>query len=186
MGNSLNTKKRLAGSLRDLLGTVPMNRITIEMIASNCGYNRQTFYYHFRDVRALVEWMFVYEIRQAAGDIRKYSTSAAIELIMRYLYDNRSVTLAVFGSLERDYVERFIYSAVHDAVYDNVIRKSVYVNIDPKDMEFIANCFTLVCTALLIQWMDGGMREEINGLIRRTAHMMQGAVDMAVQRMKQE
>lgn len=186
MGNSFTTKKVLAGSLKELLAKTPLKKITIEMIASNCGYNRQTFYYHFKDIKALVEWMFVSEIRQVVGDIRKYSTSNAIEVIMRYLYENRSVTLSVFGCLGRDHVERFIYSAIYDAVYDNVIQKSVYVTIDPDDMEFIANYFTLVCTAMLVQWMEKGMEGEINSLIGRTGRMMQGAVDMAVQRMKIE
>ncbi|MEG1613689.1 MAG: TetR/AcrR family transcriptional regulator C-terminal domain-containing protein [Clostridia bacterium] len=186
MGHSLTTKKAMAYSLKALMTEMPFNKITIDKIVANCGYNRQTFYYHFKDIKELFEWLYIFETQQLVGDVRKLSTSNAIAGIMRYLYENREVTLCAFSSLGREYVEKFIYSCIYDAIHDHVIQKSVYVIIDGIDIEFIANYFTLTYVALLVQWMDKGMEEEIEPFISRLGRMMQGSVDLAVQRMKKD
>ena len=109
MGNSLNTKKMMANSLKELIQEMPFSKITIDKIVTNCGYNRQTFYYHFKDIKELFEWLYKFETQQVVGDIRKLSTSNAIDVIMRYLYDNRAMTLSAFNSLGREYIEKFIF-----------------------------------------------------------------------------
>ena len=105
---------------------------------------------------------------------------------MRYLYDNRAMTLSAFNSLGREYIEKFIYESIYDAVHDQVIQKSVYVIIDNEDIEFIANYFTITYVALMVQWLQHGMAEEIDSFIKRIGRMMQGAVDAAVQKMRKE
>ena len=47
------TKRALEQSLKNLLLQKPLNKITISDIADDCGINRMTFYYHFKDSRAL-------------------------------------------------------------------------------------------------------------------------------------
>lgn len=50
------TKRALEESLKRLLLTKPLNKITIADITSDCGISRMTFYYHFQDIYDLVEW----------------------------------------------------------------------------------------------------------------------------------
>lgn len=42
------TKRALEQSLKNLLLQKPLNKITINDIAEDCGINRMTFYYHFK------------------------------------------------------------------------------------------------------------------------------------------
>lgn len=50
------TKRALEQSLKNLLLKKPLTKITINDIADDCGINRMTFYYHFKDIYDLVEW----------------------------------------------------------------------------------------------------------------------------------
>lgn len=50
------TKRALEASLKNLLLQKPLNKITINDITEDCGINRMTFYYHFKDIYDLVEW----------------------------------------------------------------------------------------------------------------------------------
>ena len=49
------TKRALEQSLKNLLSKKPITKITINDIAEDCGINRMTFYYHFKDIYDLVE-----------------------------------------------------------------------------------------------------------------------------------
>lgn len=44
------TKRALEASLKNLLLQKPLNKITVGDIANDCGINRMTFYYHFKDI----------------------------------------------------------------------------------------------------------------------------------------
>ncbi len=53
---SQTTKRALEASLKNLLLKKPLDKITIQDIADDCGISRMTFYYHFKDIYDLVEW----------------------------------------------------------------------------------------------------------------------------------
>ena len=44
------TKRAIEQSLKNLLAKKPLTKITINDIAEDCGINRMTFYYHFKDI----------------------------------------------------------------------------------------------------------------------------------------
>ena len=50
------TRQAMADSLRTLLRERPLSRISVRDITEGCHVNRQTFYYHFRDVYDLMFW----------------------------------------------------------------------------------------------------------------------------------
>ena len=56
------TKKALAVSLKKLLSKKELSKITISNITDECGVNRQTFYYHFKDIYDLLEWIYKNEV----------------------------------------------------------------------------------------------------------------------------
>ena len=49
MQEHLDTKRILAAALKQLTCRKSFDKITIADITQQSGYNRQTFYYHFRD-----------------------------------------------------------------------------------------------------------------------------------------
>ncbi len=53
---SQTTKRALANSLKSLMAKKPLDKITVTDIAKDCGVNRQTFYYHFKDIFDLIEF----------------------------------------------------------------------------------------------------------------------------------
>ena len=60
--SSLTTKRAIAYAFKDLLKEKAFNKITVNDIAKECDINRQTFYYHFQDIRDLVEWTCLDEV----------------------------------------------------------------------------------------------------------------------------
>ena len=56
------TKNALATALKKLLSKKELSKITISNITEECGVNRQTFYYHFKDIYDLLEWIFTNEV----------------------------------------------------------------------------------------------------------------------------
>ena len=58
MDFSERTKLVLAESIKELMKTVDLDRITVTEIVMNCKTTRQTFYRNFKDKYDLVNWYF--------------------------------------------------------------------------------------------------------------------------------
>ena len=58
MADSNITKNALAASMKKLMSKSPFSKISVGDICENCGMNRTSFYYHFRDKYDLVNWIF--------------------------------------------------------------------------------------------------------------------------------
>ena len=57
-GSKDRMKVLLAESLKKCMKTAPLEKITVKEITDTCGTTRQTFYRHFQDKYALVNWYF--------------------------------------------------------------------------------------------------------------------------------
>ncbi|MDD6715832.1 MAG: TetR/AcrR family transcriptional regulator C-terminal domain-containing protein [Firmicutes bacterium] len=58
MADSNATKNALAASMKKLMRKKPFEKISVSDICEDCGINRKSFYYHFRDKYDLVNWIF--------------------------------------------------------------------------------------------------------------------------------
>ena len=59
------TKRALEQSLKNLMLKMPLTNITFGDITEDCGINRMSFYYHFKDIYDLVERACLENARRA-------------------------------------------------------------------------------------------------------------------------
>ena len=108
------TKRALEASLKKLLLERPLDKITVTDIAEDCGINRMTFYYHFRDIYDLVEWACQEDARRILDGKRTYTTwQEGFRRILDGLIDNRPFILNVYRSVRREQVETFLFQVTH-------------------------------------------------------------------------
>ena len=58
------TKKAIKDTFIALLDERPLNRITVKDIVEACGINRNSFYYHFEDLPALLEEIIAEQVQR--------------------------------------------------------------------------------------------------------------------------
>jgi len=152
-----NTKKQLSNSLKEILQQKPFFKVTISEIASRCGLNRKTFYYHFSDVRQLLEWTF----KQEAVDIfteygRMNNFSDAILFTVDYIQKNKLFLANVYNSIGGyDLTEFFRCN------FCEVIEMSVSMHEKQLDITVSDNYKAFLCS-FYSQALSGQMLELIN------------------------
>ena len=109
------TKRALEASLKNLLLQKPLNKITINDIAEDCGINRMTFYYHFKDIYDLVEWCCEEDAAKALAGKKTYETwQQGLLQIFEAVQDNKPFILNVYRSVSREQVENYLYRVTYD------------------------------------------------------------------------
>ena len=105
----MKTKKALAESLKNLLLQKPLNKITISDIADDCGINRMTFYYHFKDIYDLVEWTCAEEAAQAMEGKKTYDTwQEGFLNIFSAVQANKPLIMNVYRCVSRERIEQYL------------------------------------------------------------------------------
>ena len=112
------TKQALASSLRKLLEEKPLDKITVVDVAEDCGVNRQTFYYHFRDIYDLVDWFFAAETTRALEGKETYDTwQEGFLRIFAWVQENRTLVVNAYRSVSREQVEQYLYQVTYRLLY---------------------------------------------------------------------
>ncbi|MGN0564167.1 MAG: TetR/AcrR family transcriptional regulator C-terminal domain-containing protein [Candidatus Heritagella sp.] len=166
---SFNTKKMLAESLKKIMGTKPLSKITISEIISDCGVNRKTFYYHFPDIYALLKWMLEQETIEVVKNFDlMVNPEEALAFVMDYVDDNKHIINCAYDSMGRDEMKRFfltdLYGVVH-SVIDSVAGE-IGVTVEEGFTDFLTTFYTEALAGMLINYFRGSEGREREELIR--------------------
>lgn len=178
---SKTTKESLAESLKTLMNTTPLAKITINDIVRDCGVNRRTFYYHFQDIYALLEWIFRTEVISAMAENTTYQTwQQGFLKILIYLDQNRKMVLNTYNSIGREHLETHLYSAVYNLVVDVVDEIAVDMDVSEEKKEFVVNFYKFAFVGLLLEWIRTNMTKDSEQIIDNLDKIISGDIHRAL------
>ena len=179
------TKRALEQSLKNLLLKKPLTKITVGDIADDCGINRMTFYYHFKDIYDLVEWACIEDATRALQGKKTYDTwQDGLLQIFEAVLENKPFILNVYRSVSRERMENYLYSLIYQLIEGVVEEKSVNMKVSAEQKKFIADFYKYSFVGVMLDWVKRGMKEtprEMAGLISIT---MQGNIGNSLQNME--
>ena len=182
---SQTTKKAFAASLKKMLAQKPLDKIKVTDITDDCEVNRQTFYYHFKDIYDLLEWVYTNEATKALEGKKTYDTwQQGFLKIFEYILENKSFVLNTFNSVSREYLERYLYNETYLLLIGVIEEKAKGISVRDRDKSFIADFYKYAFVGLLIDWIRSGMRETPEDIIKRLNTLIHGNIEEALERYK--
>ena len=177
------TKYAIEASLKKLLLQKPLDKITISDITEDCGISRMTFYYHFKDIYDLVEWICLEESRRALEDKKTYDTwQQGFLQILEAVRDNKPFILNVYHSVSREQIELYLYKLTYDLLINVVEEKSQGMSIRPEDKQFIADFYKYAFVGLTLDWVRRNMKEDPQVIIDHLTKLVTGNITTALER----
>lgn len=180
---SLDTKMILADSLVSLLKEKPIEKITIQEIVDQSGFNRQTFYYHFTDIFDLLEWI----LKRRYGLLSEHLIFDAeeplitkIEKLFDHLSENRIVFLHSYNPKYRYYYEGIIRPWIHEQIKKIIENAPLSKEILPEERKFITDSFTWVFIGLFFEWLEKGMPKQRRESIEDYYLLIQVSIDASL------
>jgi probable dihydroxyacetone kinase regulator len=176
------TKRALEASLKNLLLKKPLEKITINDITEDCGINRMTFYYHFKDIYDLIEWSCVEDAKKALDGKSTYDTwQEGFLHIFEAVLDNKPFILNVYRSVSREQVEIYLYKLTYHLLISVVEEQAAGLDVSAEDKKFIADFYKYAYVGLMLDWIRGGMKEDPQGIIDRLGRLMHGNIAKALE-----
>ena len=176
------TKELIRESFLQLLDEKPLNKITVRDIAEKCGINRNSFYYHYPDIPALIQ-----EITRNEADsiIAQYpsvdSTETAMLAVIDFTEANRRSVMHVYQSVNRDIFEQYLWSVCDyiSAAYSATLFQGK--SIAASDQELICEYLSTQCFGLAMNWISRGMKEDVRSKVSRYCELRKGSIERMIE-----
>ncbi len=152
------TRKAIIDSYMKLVKTVPFNKITVGDIAEEAGINRQTFYYHFRDIiDLLTESTKEYVLKELDGEDDFSNSMMKLYAIM---LRHSSSILNVYHHVEVNEFKHRMNDIILPIATFLVDAASGDIPLSDEDYDIAVKYTTSMTATFIIEWIDKGMYKD--------------------------
>ncbi|MDY6276283.1 MAG: hypothetical protein SPL75_02220 [Bacilli bacterium] len=146
--------------LLKLIKEMPLDEINVVLLCEHVKSNRQTFYYHFRDISDVVESIFLKD--KQTFNLKYKNFDEVMKQIVAYMNSKYSFLYAINKSFCSDKEESFFYSYFYSSI-SNLLG-------DVKKIPNANSIMRYLCTLYsseMMYWLAQKRREKVEMLTRR-------------------
>lgn len=180
------TKKALREAMIRALNERPLEKIRVKDLVEDCGLNRNTFYYHYKDIYELLADIFETETEAIAEQIPEDDDDWERIFIdaSRFALENKRLIFNVYNSISRDMLERYLYNVSTQSVARYVNQQAVGIDVSNEDKDLIIIFYKHAAVGIVLEWLQRGMKDEPESFIRRIRVLMYDSVKNALKNAK--
>lgn len=175
------TKKAIIDAFIELIGERPFDKITVKDIVTHCGVNRNTFYYYFEDIYALVDELFQIETQNILGDTSGFDTwQDAFLKAVDFVRQNRLGIYHLYKSISRERVENYLDEVTYNNILNFIKKEARDIAADEFDIELMARFYTHALVGMVLEWLSGGMKGDMNAAVERLGVLLDGNIRLTL------
>ena len=165
------TKNAIRRAFIQLLNERPLDKISIKDIAETGAVNRNTFYYYYADIYALVEDILQLEIQDFQSKLRRYdSWQEAFRDATAFASQNKRAVYHLYNSGNQETLRRYYHKVTLAAMTSYILS------------EFYAAALS----GLTALWLQNGMKYDTDAYIDHLGHLLDGNIRRALERSCQD
>ncbi|WP_027631958.1 TetR/AcrR family transcriptional regulator [Clostridium hydrogeniformans] len=177
------TRKIIRQVFIKMLNERPLNKITVKDIATECEINRNTFYYYYTDVYALLSEIFQTELQTVIDEYNDtLSWEESFILAARFALENKKAIYHVYNSMQREELVNYIYNVSGNVMVRYVEKVSEGISASLGDRKIIASFYQCALTEMVLHWIASGMKEDPDTIVRRIGQLFDGNIELSLKR----
>lgn len=156
------TKEIIIRTLFELLNEKPLAKITVKDIVERCGVNRNTFYYHFKDISDVVEYALLREVDKAfERPVEVDSVLECLEVLVNLVGENKKAMLHIYCSVQREAFTGALEKMCQYIVNQYIVHNFQEEIMEKEDMKTLMHFYKCVMTGIFLDWMDHRMSYDL-------------------------
>lgn len=176
----IKTEYRFATALKTLMAEVPLDNISVTLLAKKCQVKRQTFYYHFHDIYDLLTLVFLNETIEGINEAK------TIKQIIKYIYDyysnNKPFVEATIDSAAKDLFQEFIYNNSYKSLLKIINNEPESKKIHPNDKKSIARYYAMAFSSSIVYYLSNYKNKTLDGFMLSVCFENETSLKNAIER----
>ena len=169
-----STKKKIADCVRQLMKRKEISKITIGDIMEATGMSRQSFYYHFKDIPDVVEFILKKkwdEILEHPQD--RASILECMEEMADLVRNNRKVMFNVYRSVKKD-TFLFYMNEISNYIIMEYFRKNAdQFDLDEGEIQILIQYYKCLFMGFLMEWLDNNLKSDFGEEMRQASRLFE-------------
>lgn len=177
------TRKMIQEEFIKMLNERPLNKVTVKDIAIVCKINRNTFYYYYADVYALLSEIFQTELQTVIDEYNDtLSWEESFIVAAKFALENKKAIYHVYNSMQREELVNYVYNVSGNVMMRYVEKVSDGILASSKDRKLIASFYQCALTEMLMRWISSGMKEDPDIIVKRIGQLFDGNIELSLKR----
>ncbi len=172
------TKKAIIDSFMRIAEKKPLQKITVRDIVDDCGINRNTFYYYFRDIYEVAEAVFSYpsEFPAAPSETEKSSDPLlSFGRLLSFAAAHHELICNLYRSVGYEEVEKYLRSLLGRELSE-AIRRGAGDALSAEDADLLDRFLQKAIFGVIIEWFVGGMKEDPHVLTEKLYELAEATI----------
>ena len=181
------TKNAIRRAFIQLLNERPLDKISIKDIAEKGAVNRNTFYYYYADIYALVEDILQLEIQDFQSKLRRYvSWQEAFRDATAFASQNKRAVYHLYNSGNQETLRRYYHKVTLAAMTSYIRDQAEGLPADDEDIRVLSEFYAAALSGLTALWLQNGMKYDTDAYIDHLGHLLDGNIRRALERSCQD
>lgn len=177
------TKKIIQEEFIKILNERPLNKITVKDLASACDINRNTFYYYYTDIYAILSEIFQTELQIVIDEYNDtLSWEESLIVATKFSLQNKTAIYHVYNSMQKEELEDYLFNVSGNIMSRYVEKVSDGISASSGDKKLIASFYQCALTEMVLRWIASGMKEDPDTIIRRIGWLFDGHIALSLKR----
>ena len=166
------TKNAIMDAFVRLLEQTPMDQITVQAITAECGISRNTFYYHYSDIYALLKAMLQRDMDTllARRQPREHA-SEGLRRLIEYISTRQRMVQHIYSAVGHATMEDYLLDTTWDLFMAYILDTAEGLNPSKEDLEFICYSYQFMLIGILLGWVRRGMKGDLAELLERAQRL---------------
>lgn len=174
------TKSLLKEVFMTLASEKEINSITVNELANRCEINRNTFYYYYSDLTALIQDIIAEELEQVEGTFQvTLSWEESFLAVSQFLLQYKKAIYHIFKSKERQMAYNYIFQVTSEMMFRYVkqVADEYKIQASLEDQKIISSFYQGALLGLLMNWIDDKMQLDPQELVYKIGELFDGNVE---------
>lgn len=172
-----HTKNAIRLAFIQLLNERSLDKISIKDIAEKSAVNRNTFYYYYADIFALVEDILQLEAQDFQAKMRRYdSWQDAFRDATAFAAQNKRAVYHLYNSGNQEIIRRYYHKVILAAMTSYIRDQAEGLEADEADIMVLSEFYSAALSGLTALWLQNGMKYDVDAYIDHLGKLLDGNI----------
>ena len=173
----VNMKNIIADTFMKMVRKKGIDKITVKVLIDECGISRQTFYYHFRDIMDVVEWLVKKFVDQMVERSLEIGTPEnAVKVLITSTVENRNLVRKMMNSHKREEIERLFAQGVRTYLQKLIQTRREKSPVNCSDMEIVLDFIAYGLCGVLFKCCESG-HFDVEKITEQICYILPGRIE---------
>lgn len=181
------TRQTILNTFKSLLEEKDFDKITVVEIVGRCGINRNTFYYYFQDIYALLTaWLKQSWEKHIAANPKDTELQDVFLRTTSFVRAHKTSFYHIYRSISYGSMRKCLEETSYANIAAYMEKRAAGLEIDPENIRALGTFYTAAMNGILLRWVQDDMRYDLEPYIKKVCWVMDQNIPQQLQMLTEE